>query len=353
MVNTTIGNNAVFRTKQIEETVSRLGLYNTIQSIPKGTTTIKLKNKSVRIHKNINNEIDHIGIPLFSNQQRHLQPSSIYDYLEFSYLDKTFNITKQPSEYRKIRFLKGSWTDMKMITDSMAVTITKVDNKFFTVKWDITSNKTIELSVPIQYDMLSNSNRLEMEKNFIKDLKRVKKQFIYVEKPLTLNDIEKADIKLIGKDTIYIAKGDTLFTDYVSDDLYYIKEEKEFALLYNEKYPIFSAFNMFLTGKQTENKIVNIDFRRGDFTNSIVRTSLGKLLSTLKKQRTHNFVSLKKKDKNHVTISLYAYDTDLGSLHLFIMNSKIEYLVNSSNPIEAKCFLYIPISNIKNIFADK
>lgn len=353
MVNTTIGNDAVFRTKQIEQTVSNLGIHDIIPTIPKGTSTIKYKNKYIRIHKNSNNEIDHIGIPLFSRQQRHLQPSSIYDYLEFSYLDKTFNITKQPSEYRKIRFLKGSWTDMKMITDSTSVTITKVDNRFFIVRWETTSNKTVELSAPIQYDILSNSNRLEMENNFIKDLERVKRQFKYVEKTLSLNEIEKESLMFSGGDTIYIAKGDTLFTDYVSDDLYYIKEGKDFALLHSDKYPVFSVFNMFLTGKYAEKKTVNIDFRKGDFTSSTVRISLDKLLSTLKKQRTHNFVSLKKKDKDYVTISLYAYDADLGSLHLFIMNSRTESLLSGLSPIEAKCFLYIPISNIRNIFADK
>ena len=114
--------------------------------------------------------IEHIGIPLFSTKMRTLLPSPIYDYLEFALLDYKYHINENTLQQQKIRFRNGSWTDLESITPSDDCTIDNRDDKWYIVRWNRQGKAPLMVVVPIEYELLANSSRKEMERNFCRDL---------------------------------------------------------------------------------------------------------------------------------------------------------------------------------------
>ena len=115
--------------------------------------------------------IEHIGIPLFSTKMRTLLPSPIYDYLEYALLDHKYHINENTLQQQKIRFRNGSWTDLESITPSDDCTIDNRDDKWYIVRWNRQGKAPLTVAVPIEYELLANSSRKEMERNFCRDLK--------------------------------------------------------------------------------------------------------------------------------------------------------------------------------------
>ena len=118
--------------------------------------------------------IEHIGIPLFNDEMRKLLPSPIYDYLEFALLDHKYHINENTLQQQKIRFFNGSWADLEKIRPSDRCTIDNRDDKWYIVKWERERLDYLAVVVPIDYELLANSTRKEMEQNFGRLLKQFK-----------------------------------------------------------------------------------------------------------------------------------------------------------------------------------
>lgn len=341
-----------YRTQFIESAIRTLKLTRTVESLPCGFTTLQYRGKTLCVNVDRNHEMDYIGIPLFSKQQRHLQPSPIYDYLEFAYMKYKFSIPGDLDNFRFLHFVEGSWADMDAINDSTMVSIKNVDGKSFEVEWEL-NNKNIRLEFPIRYDMISNSNHLEMENNFIKDLKRAKGSVVYKEQKRSIKDLHSENLYVGGnKDTLYVEVGDTLFTSRLSSSKYYKVNNDSLSLIYDEAYPMQSLANALLTGWATDNREITLDIRKMDFSREECKVNLGSLLKLLKQQGYENYVNIKERD-GKTSLSLYSYNPDLGCINLFIIGCQKTEAVANASPLKAKVFLYIPVSNIKNLFYDK
>ena len=116
--------------------------------------------------------IEHIGIPLFSDEMRRLLPSPIYDYLEFALLDYKYHINENTLQRQKIRFQNGSWADLEQIRPSDNCTIDNRDDKWYIVSWTRDARNLLTIVVPVDYELLANSSRKEMEQDFCRQLKQ-------------------------------------------------------------------------------------------------------------------------------------------------------------------------------------
>ena len=164
--------------------------------------------------------IEHIGIPLFNDEMRKLLPSPIYDYLEFALLDHKYHITENTLQQQKIRFFNGSWTDLEMIKPSYNCTIDNRDDKWYVIKWSYNSKEILSVAVPIDYELLANSSRREMEQNFCQGLKQYKPG-----KPQPLI-VESDELESLHRDGLLIKKGDSFLMPEINNDIYFRYEIK-------------------------------------------------------------------------------------------------------------------------------
>ena len=74
-------------------------------------TTISLKSKdgrTVTLRTNPMGEIEHIGIPLFMDIMRYLQPSPVYDFIEYAVLNWKYKVNPNQLYLSKVLFKKGN-----------------------------------------------------------------------------------------------------------------------------------------------------------------------------------------------------------------------------------------------------
>ena len=83
-----------FKAERLKKAVEVLGLQIVKDSLmPDTTLSLKSKDgRSVCLRTDLMGEIEHVGIPLFNDIMRFLQPSPVYDFLEYAALNWKYKI---------------------------------------------------------------------------------------------------------------------------------------------------------------------------------------------------------------------------------------------------------------------
>ena len=97
-------------------------------------------------------------------------PSPVYDCLEYAALDHSAIHTENDLLLQKIKFYKGSWQTLLGVLPTDACSITRQDDKYYQLVWSRNGRETVNVVVPIDYELLSVCNRREIEKNFMHDV---------------------------------------------------------------------------------------------------------------------------------------------------------------------------------------
>lgn len=340
---------ASYHSQHLKDAVDRLHIASLIDTLQPGKTVLSIKGQKVYILIDRNKEVTHIGVPLFSKAVRELRPSPIYDYLEYALLDHLFSISLSKLTYKELKFIKGSWNEMKEVTDSTDVTISNEQNKHYRVIWNLPKNKDLEIRFPIKYDMLANSSRKEMENIFLRELRNYKERNKHTN---PIYKFEKKDLvsNINGSDTIYIKEGSSFLDSNIKNNLYLIEMDSSLVFVYGKKYPVISLCNMLLTGDVCGNRMVNLDIKKIDFQRESEDITINAFIAFLKTQNCELYFECNKRTESQIKFTLYAVNNQMGYTHMFTFNSKTDNMLSSMEVLQAKSFLYIPISNIKNLF---
>ena len=158
----------------VEKAVRKLQLDSVelrADSLPQ-VKTISRSGKDITLRFSGKGDVEHIGIPLFSQEMRLLQPSPVYDFLEYATLDKLFKIEDNTLRLDEVKFSKGGWNLLPGILEkSDYSTISNLNDKSYQVEWLKGGQQVVALTFPINYELLANSEREEMEIRFVKGLK--------------------------------------------------------------------------------------------------------------------------------------------------------------------------------------
>lgn len=343
-----------YRSESIRAAITRLGLAGMADTLRPGVSTLVCKGRQLRLNINKEREVVSIGMPLFSKTMRRLQPSPIYDFLEYALLDNTFSISDNPFTYRRVRFVKGNWSDLLSVDDNTSVGINNVDGRSYRITWSKGKRVVAEMTFPVQYDMLSGSTHLEQERNFIRDLGRYSPHGAVVPDSITPRHRESLELRFSDGDAhYYVCRGDKLYAESITDDTYYVMGgDSVCRLLYAKDYPAESLCNTLLTGAAC-NKEVDVTVMGQDFSRTQLQTTVSALAGFLKSGGCRSFFELKRNTDKELQFSVYAENRSSGYTHLFIFTCSPHHALGGRTPLEARAFLFIPTSNIKSLFAER
>ena len=163
-----------YRTSALHQAASVLGIEEQISNAPEGvTTSITLSSgKTISVRINNNGAVEHIGLPIFSQELRRQTPYPVYDCIEYAALDRLFILTENDFLLQKIIFLRGEWKSVLGIKPSDSFTITTHDNKYYQLVWSRNNCELINMVIPVDYELLSGSNRRELEQSFVHNVVR-------------------------------------------------------------------------------------------------------------------------------------------------------------------------------------
>ncbi len=130
--------------------------------------------------------IEHIGIPLFNPDLRNITPSPVYDFLEFAALNWKYKVNPNTLYLSKVVFKKGSWqTLLHEKLDTCDCSVSNRDGKLYIVTWTQNGEEVAVVGVPIDYELLYNDTRRNIEKAFLQRLSNYEQ--LTSSQPSTLN----------------------------------------------------------------------------------------------------------------------------------------------------------------------
>ena len=263
--------------------------------------------QDLTIRKSPDGTIEHIGIPLFSSEMRALLPSPIYDYLEFALLDHKYHINENTLQQQKIRFRNGGWDDLEKITPADNCTIDNRDDKWYIVSWSRNAQELLSVAVPIDYELLANSSRREMEQNFCRDLKHFKPAS-------TQESFSSHSLKASSPQ-------ETLSEILLSSDHASVKAALSLELLYS------------------------------GFHKESVNVSLPQWMEFCRSEGCSPYYIYEGTKGNQASAMLLMYNRQEGYAHLLHLHASISHLESKTQNYTGKVYMFIPTTNVSDLFA--
>ena len=322
-------------------------------SLP-ATKQVKVGQQTVTLRKDEKGVVEHIGIPLFFEEMRQLQPSPIYDYLEYAVLDHQYRVSDNSLMLQDLKFEKGNWATLsKVMENADGCDIENVSEKYYRVKWTKGGTPVVVVSFPINYELLSNSNRKEMELNFIRDIK-------------TYNDTQRTTPKdysgrmaPTGEPDMYVVTGSSYIISDINNNRYLttITEETDsgkthrLAILFDRHSPKESLANLLVEyDMPIDSAMIELEFVLDNHKRETFTTTIRNWLGFCQKQGLQPFFGFEENKNGTLTGTLIMRNMQSGYDHILAIRAAENELFADHPLVHGKVHLFTPSSNVRSIF---
>lgn len=298
-----------------------------------------------------NKSVEHIGIPLFTEQMRVLQPSPIYDYLENAVMEHTFSITGNVQREKNLQFLTGNWQTLEHLGDTLVCTIQNLDDKRYVVSWQRDGQEVAKVSFPISYDLLANSTRREMETNFVRDIRQFKSQTVA---PEVVDSLPLATADTL-KPGIYPTVGQDYLTNSISNRLYVqVDKDGDRHLVRDKRYVAESLANLLLCPEPSDGDVrMVLSVRKSDYHTDSLETTAHTFLDFCKAQGCKPFFGFEGIRGGIASATLIMTNKASGYDHVAHVNVDTGTIDSDDCVLHATIFLFTPTHNISSLFGTK
>lgn len=333
--------------KSVTTALQQVGIADTAPLSP-GWHYYKVREQSVVVRVSESGIVEHVGIRLFPMQMRQQMPSPIYDFLEYVLLKKTLSLSDDVMRVNSVTFMKGNWATLLTIDDNMQCHISNNMGRLYEVAWYDADRLIVSLSFPVQYDLLMLSNKEELERLLISELKNGEgKSKDYSLHSVTPDTFSHA----YSNKGIYMTEGDAYLKSAITDNLFYRKTGKTYKLFAASQYPAESLANILLQADTALPKTyLTLRVVKYDGTVENVEFTIADWLSCMEKYDCHCYYGFDKEIDGKATAVLYASNSSAGYDHVLMLECNTDQLDQSVVHLTGTAFLYSPTSNVINLF---
>lgn len=248
-----------------------------------------------------NDEVEHIGYTVFSQQQRHSLPSPVYNFLERYALEMelprndTFTIAER-MKMDQVTFTQGCLNTLPTLaTDTTwQIAITHHDERAYTVEWNRDTCVVCSVFFPSNYELMHGSTLIENENRLRKAIENCK----YVKQlPLQVSfkDLEKVESE---QGYYYVLKNGFNQIPVMSNNRYYQVRTNQttgkdsLSLLCSPEYPVESVANLFSSLELENDYEVEVKLLKYNFQNEQFRVPLKNLISFFLSEKCRPYFGL-------------------------------------------------------------
>ena len=332
-----------FDTQRLERLAGYLNLQK-LDTLPVGTTdTYHYRQHPLTIRKNQWGEIDHIGLKLFPESLRRLQPLPVYDFLERYLLarmatpDKTEDA--QRMQWEKVNFNIGN-TNTALTLDTTAVFSSEyVDLHVYRVSWTVEDKTVLQLSFNMDYQLLTGCDAVELEHRFIRHLSR------YQAHPAS-SDVA-GNIPADG--TEYTRSDSYYMSPMVRNDIYYTRKASNMPwTLVEDASRATKTINNWMIAPESNNAlplVITID-KYGYEVDSL-RTTYRVWQQLCMEEGCLPYYGLKSKQNGWYEGTVFMVNKKGGYVHLLSIDIPEGMIKESSTSLaKARMYAYIPLYNV-------
>ena len=345
-----------FQTSHLKKAATKLKLNAsnlTADSLP-ATQQLKVGTQPIVARIDSKGVVEHLGVPLFAEEMRQLQPSPIYDYLEFTVLDRLFKVNENTLTHQDLKFEKGNLAQLtKIYGEADGCRIENLVDKFYRVSWTKGSADIVVVSFPINYELLANSNRKELELNFIRDIKTFADNTPVAQKDLSAQMVATNDPDL------FVVPGDHYLIPEINSNRYLTVNSKatdganehHLGFVFDRHQPQESFANLMVEPDMPiDSARVELEFVLGNYKRDTVNVALRQWLAFCRKQGCQPYFGFEENNDGTLTGTLIMRNKQSGYDHIVAVRAEESELFADHPLVHAKVHLFTPSSNVRNLF---
>ena len=357
-----------FKTERLGKAASVIGISSQLDSLPAGCTSTLLAQDglTISVRKTDGQVVEHIGIPLFQDEMRTLMPSPVYDCLEYAVLNKHYKVNPNDLYLSKIMFRKGSWQLLvkEQLLDCEC-SISNQDDRLYIVSWLRDGQELAVVGIPIDYELLNNDTRRNIERDFVRHLAA------YQAEPQIPAAVTEDDLKVYGTGGLFAIPGESYLMPELNSNIYYelrtISEEIDTIyhgkatkmtledvvpfIAVNSDYPAETMANLLLSDElAVAGTRLKLDFHLSDYHREIVSASALQLRDFCRREGCKLYFAYRGIADGLVRGTLMVSNLAKGYNHLLSLRLPVDQLTATEPEVQADVYLYIPPIDKSKLF---
>lgn len=304
--------------------------------------------------------VEHVGVPLFSNMMRLLQPSPVYDFLEYAVLNRKYKINPNQLYLSKVIFKTGTWdTLLRNRLNECECYIENREDKLYIVTWKRDNKDIAIVGIPIEYELLNNDTRRNMERAFVKDLKN---SSLSVAKSNS-NVVSEESLSIYGTEGLFVIPGQSYIIDLLNQNVYYklttvyetadtvinnkpVTMSMETVLpvvVIDPEFPAETFANLMMCDDgSTPEVMMELDFHLSNYHREKVTMPLKQLKAFCRQHGCNLYFAYDGVQKDKFRAMMFASNLLKGYNHLFSLRVPTNQLTSVTPTVQADVYLYIP-----------
>jgi hypothetical protein len=318
-----------------------------------------LQGKFLTVNYNAKNEINHLGVSLFSNETKALINKPICDFIERIMLDLLL--------HQKQGLLQNKLDEFHITLDKTGINAQKVKNlalllnnmnepvkfslmqeeKRYIVAWEFADNNGLRMIFPANRELIFGTNKKESDLSLNENL-NLRHCTDNLENQQYMADFEIDSINV--KTGFYNYAGNYFILKQLNNDILYAKNTtNRFIPVFDKNFPEISLKNLLLNTQLKGSQQIHIKHRMyGRFTPEFTMPLSDFTCFFEKEYTSYCFVERNKDGVLEGTLILH--NSRYNYIHLLSVTVSTETLFNGKGVLQGDFTTNIPQDNIKNLF---
>lgn len=359
-----------YKADRLRKAVEVLGLQIDTDSLMPDTTIALLSKdgRTVCLRTDPMGEIEHVGVPLFNDMLRLLQPSPVYDFLEYAVLNWKYKVNPNQLYLSKVIFKEGSWeTLLREKLSEIECSIENREDKLYIVSWKREEKDVAVIGIPIEYELLNNDTRRNMERAFVRDLEASKPSSTR-QNPVVVSEER---LSIYGTEGLFVIPGKSYIIDLLNQNVYYklttvyetadtvinnksVTMSMEAVLpvvVIDPEFPAETFANLMMCDDGSVPDVtIELDFHLSNYHRQKLAMRLSQLKAFCRQQGCSLYFACDGVQKNKTRGVMFASNLPKGYNHLFSLRIPTEQLTTEAPTVQADVYLYIPPIDKEKLF---
>ena len=351
-----------YKADRLRKAVEVLGLQIDTDSLMPDTTIALLSKdgRTVCLRTDPMGDIEHVGVPLFNDMLRLLQPSPVFDFLEYAVLNWKYKVNPNQLYLSKVIFKVGSWeTLLKEKLCDIECSIENREDKLYIVTWKREEKDVAVIGIPIEYELLNNDTRRNMERAFVRDLEASKPSSTRPNPAV----VSEESLSIYGTEGLFVIPGKSYIIDLLNQNVYYklttvyetadtvinnkpVTMSMEAVLpvvVIDPEFPAETFANLMMCDDGSVPDVtIELDFHLSNYHRHKITMPLSQLKAFCRQQGCSLYFACDGVQKDKTRGVMFASNLPKGYNHLFSLRIPTEHLSIEVPTVQADVYLYIP-----------
>lgn len=330
-----------FATSRLQKISSQLTFIQ-FDALAVGENIADWNDHSITIRVNQWNEIEHIGFKVFNRKFINERQSCVSDFVERYLIElalkENIEAAIQQLDNDDIVIGKGELRDLYQLNDSMNFNISIVGFKGYRIAWLRSDSEFVSITFPMDYQLLSGCNSIELEENYIRNLNR----FIVSDTTHCHQQIDIADTT----HTYHIEEGGAFLSGAIRNDRYYQKTSEGWSLICEKEKLYWTSFNIALSVVPVGDFNLLCTLDKYGYKTSTFLLPIHKWVDYCIGEGGEAYFGIKGKDSTKVFGTIIVPFEEKGYCHMMKLEIPISAIESKNGTIEGRLYVYVPLHNL-------